>query len=146
VNIENLNQAERILAGYIPLVKKITGKDITLERMKPLMQALGNPQNNLKIIHIAGTSGKTSTAYYLANLLKIAGKKVGLTVSPHLDSITERVQIDLEPLGETEFCQAFGEFIDIIKPVEPEPTYFELLMAFAYWYFAKTGVDYVLQK
>ena len=120
------------------------GRDITLERMTPLMAALGNPEAKLKIIHVAGTSGKTSTAYYVASLLQQTGKKVGLTVSPHVDSVTERVQINMEPLAETEFCRALSEFIELIQNVEPQPTYFELLIAFVYWYFAKANVDYAV--
>ncbi len=142
--IRNILEAEAELAKYIPKVRELLGKDITLERMRPLMKALGNPQHKLKIIHVAGTSGKTSTAYYLASLLKQSGKKVGLTVSPHIDSVTERVQINLKPVSETEFRQALGEFLELIKNVDPEPTYFELMIAFVYWYFAKTKVDYAV--
>ena len=144
--IKNIQEAEQVLAAYIPQVRELLGKDLTLDRMKPLLETLGNPQDQLKIIHIAGTSGKTSTAYYITALLKVAGLKVGLTVSPHLDSVTERVQINLEPLPEAEFCQALGEFLDLIASVEPRPTYFELLIAFAYWYFAKVGVDYAVME
>lgn len=141
---KNLQAAEATLARYVPAVRKITGQQITLERIAPLMERLGNPQNKLKIIHLAGTSGKTSTAYYLASLLQTNGHKVGLTISPHVDSITERLQINLEPLSEREFCDALGEFMDLIQAAQPEPTYFELMVAFAYWYFAKAKVDYAV--
>lgn len=142
--IRSLDEANQLLAAYVPQVRELLGKDLTLARMKPLLNELGNPQNQLKIIHVAGTSGKTSTAYYIASLLKTAGKRVGLTVSPHLDSVTERVQINLEPLPEAVFCQALGQFLDLIAEVEPRPTYFELLIAFVYWYFAKVEVDYAV--
>lgn len=144
MKINTLEQAQAELTKYIPMVRELLGKNITVERIRPLMNVLGNPQDKLKIIHIAGTSGKTSTAYYIASLLRQAGQKVGLTVSPHIDSITERVQIDLKPLSEAEFCGALSEFLELIKNVDPEPTYFELLIAFAYWYFAKTKVDYAV--
>lgn len=142
--VTNLDQANKLLARYVPLAHELTGKDITLRRMLPLMKLLGNSQDNLKIIHIAGTSGKTSTAYYLASLLQASGQKVGLTVSPHLDSVTERVQVNLRPLAEAEFCQALTEFLKIIEKHSDQPTYFEFLIAFAYWYFAKTKVDYAV--
>lgn len=142
--IWNIAEAEKVLAGYIPQVKELLGKDLTLVRMKPLLEVLGNPQDKLKIIHVAGTSGKTSTTYYIASLLKTAGQTVGHTVSPHIDSVTERVQINLEPLPEKEFCQVLGEFIDLIEEVDPQPTYFELIIAFVYWYFAKIRVDYAV--
>lgn len=142
--IRNFAEAETVLARYIPQVRELLGKDITLARMMPLMKLLGNPEKRLKIVHVAGTSGKTSTCYYIANLLGKSGKKVGLTVSPHIDSIAERVQINGQPISETEFCDGLSEFLEIIKNADPTPTYFELLIAFAYWYFAKVGVDYAV--
>ena len=141
---KSIAEAEQVLATYVPQVKELLGKDLTLVRMEPLLAALDNPQNKLRIIHVAGTSGKTSTTYYVAALLKEAGKKVGHTVSPHIDSVTERIQIDLQPLSEAEFCHSLDEFLDLIKDVDPKPTYFELLIAFVYWYFAKAGVDYAV--
>lgn len=143
-HISNIVEAEVILATYIPQVTELLGKDLTLKRMDPLMKLLDHPENKIKLIHVAGTSGKTSTAYYVANLLKLSGKKVGLTVSPHIDSITERVQIDLMPISEAEFCKNLSEFLSIIQYVEPRPTYFELIIAFVYWYFAKADVDYAV--
>lgn len=142
--IRTFDDVNETLAKYIPASRNITGKDITLVRMEPLMAQLGNPERKLKIIHVAGTSGKTSTCYYLAVLLQTANKKVGLTVSPHVVSINERVQVNLEPLCEKDFCAALEEFLKLIKNVRPEPTYFELLIAFVYWYFAKIGVDYAV--
>lgn len=144
MQIKNINDANRLLANYVPQVRELLGTDITLERMWPLMEVLGSPQNKLKVVHISGTSGKTSTAYYIANLLHQSGQRVGLTVSPHIDSVTERIQINGEPINEAEFCANLAEFIEIIKTVKLKPTYFELLMAFAYWYFAKVGVDYAV--
>lgn len=142
--IESLEQANKLLKSYIPAVKEITGKDITLQRMIPLMKLLGNPESDIKIIHIAGTSGKTSTSYYIASLLRASGKKVGLTVSPHIATITERVQINMVPLSEDKFCRELSEFLEAIKLADPQPTYFELVVAFAYWYFAKTKTDYAV--
>ncbi len=147
MKIRSIKEAEVILAGYMPLAREFLGKYLTLERlerMDPLMKYLGNPENKIKVIHIAGTSGKTSTAYYMAGLLKQAGKKVGLTVSPHMDVITERIQINLEPLSEAEFCQRLSEFISLVNESQITPTYFELLIAFVYWYFALVGVDYAV--
>lgn len=144
VQIRDIAEAEKVLAGYMLQVKELLGKDLTLARMKPLLDSLGHPEEKLKIIHIAGTSGKTSTAYYLTSLLAVAGKKAGLTVSPHIDSVTERVQVNLIPMRETDFCQSLSEFLGLIQNVAPKPTYFELMIAFAYWYFAKVSVDYAV--
>ena len=139
--IQNLNDANEALKKYMPAVKYIAGKDITLDRMTRLMSHIGNPQDNLKVIHIAGTSGKTSTSYYTASLLQHMGLNVGLTVSPHIDSVTERIQINGMPLNEAEFCKSLNEFLQLIETSPVEPTYFELLMAFAYWVFNKKRVD-----
>lgn len=144
VIIRNLEEANRALLPYVPLVAQLTGKDVTLERIVPLMALLGNPQDRLKVVHIAGTSGKTSTAYYIAALLNAAGQKTGLTVSPHIDSVAERVQIGGQPLPAAEFCEELGNFLDIIQDVQQPPSYFELLYAFALWVFARRGVDYAV--
>ncbi|HJQ08159.1 MAG TPA: Mur ligase family protein [Candidatus Saccharimonadales bacterium] len=116
----------------------------SLERMRRLMEYLGNPQDTLKVIHVAGTSGKTSTAYYAAALLQAAGKTTGLTVSPHVDEINERIQIGLVPLGEKAFCKALSEFLPIIFASGITPTYFELMVAMAYWQFARHHVEYAV--
>lgn len=144
MTIRNLSEAEQILATYRPDVKEFLGKDMTLERMQPLMDVLGNPQDKLTIVHVAGTSGKTSTAYYIAKMLQLTGNKVGLTVSPHVDSLLERVQLNGVPVSEAEFCQEFTTFLRTIASVEPRPTYFELLIAFVYYYFHKAKVDFAV--
>lgn len=142
--LHSFADADAALQPYIPIVKETIGKDITLDRMRLLMDILGNPQTKLKVIHVAGTSGKTSTAYYIAGLLKAAGQTVGLTVSPHIDVISERIQINLVPLPEAVFCKVLSEFLELIEGITPKPSYFELLMAMAYWYFAKVGVSYAV--
>lgn len=108
------------------------------------MDSLGNPQNLPKSIHIAGTSGKTSTAYYVAALLMQAGKKVGLMTSPHITTINERVQINLEPLPGQEFCAELTIFMNLIEKSGITLTYAEVLYGFAYWEFARQRVDYIV--
>ncbi len=140
--IHNIDEANAALAAFTP--KDGAKIAYTLERMRSLMTYLGNPQNKLKIIHVAGTSGKTSTCYYVAALLKSAGQKVGLTVSPHVDKVNERIQINLAPLKEQEFCSELTDFLELIDASRITPTYFELLVAMAYWQFAKQQVDYAV--
>jgi dihydrofolate synthase/folylpolyglutamate synthase len=108
------------------------------------MDLLGNPQNSYKVIHVAGTCGKSSTCYYLAALLAKTGKKIGLTVSPHVDQVNERVQINLNPLPEQEFCKELSEFLIKVDETGVPLSYFETLVAFAYWEFAKQQVDYAV--
>lgn len=140
--IANFTAANEILKTYIPQMSQ--REAYTLERMTGLMEKLGNPQERYKVIHVAGTSGKTSTAYYITSLLKAHGAKVGLTVSPHVDEVNERLQVGLKPLPEKTFCGNLTRFINIVEKTGIKPTYFELLVAFAYWYFAKTKVDYAV--
>lgn len=142
--LQTLEEANEALLPYVPLVAELTGKDTTLERIQPLMELLGNPHEQLKILHIAGTSGKTSTAYYIAALLTASGEKTGLTVSPHVDSVTERAQINGKALSEAEFCEELGEFLGLIEKAEQKPSYFELLYAFAIWEFVRQGVTYAV--
>lgn len=115
-----------------------------LDTMQKFMAFLGNPQDTLKVIHVAGTSGKTSTAYYAAALLQAEGYTVGLTVSPHVDEVNERVQVNLTPLPEAVFCKELGEFLDMVAASGLTLSYFEVMVGFAYWYFAKVQVDYAV--
>jgi len=142
--LQTLHDAEVALRPYVPLVAQLTGSDTTLDRIKPLMDLLGNPEQKLKIIHIAGTSGKTSTSYYTTALLQQASQKVGLTVSPHVDKISERVQINGRPISDELFCSELEAFLQIIEGAEQQPSYFELLYAFAMWVFARQEVDYAV--
>ncbi len=144
MTIRTIEDANKALRPYVPLVSQLTGKDTTLRRIQPLMKLLGNPQERLRVIHIAGTSGKTSTAYFLSALLGVSGKKVGLTVSPHVDSVTERVQINNKPLTDAVFCSELAEFLAIVRQAPEPPSYFELLYAFSVWVFVRQEVDYAV--
>lgn len=139
--ITTFHQAKKALEAFIP---RQTPSRYNLDQIKALMNFLGQPQNRLRIIHIAGTSGKTSTSYYAAALLTASGAKTGLTVSPHIDEINERLQLNLVPLNEAEYCRAVTEFLDLVGRSRLQPSYFELLVALAYWYFDRAGVDYAV--
>lgn len=143
VMLKSFEDARRVLADYVPAAGGMR-KAYKLDRMRQLMAGLGDPQNKLKIVHVAGTSGKTSTCYYIAALLQSAGQRVGLTISPHVDEINERIQINLSPLPEDEFCYELSKFLNLIEQTSIQPTYFELLIAFAYWEFVRQKVDYAV--
>lgn len=115
-----------------------------LARMQDLADALGNPEKKLKVIHVAGTSGKTSTCYFIASLLKTAGIKTGLTVSPHVDTIRERAQIDLKLFSEEEWGKEISVFFEKVQKSGIRPSYFEFYMNFAFWLFHKKQVEYVV--
>ena len=110
-----------------------------LGRMYALAAALGNPQLKYPIIHIAGTKGKGSTAAFCASALRVAGYKVGLYTSPHLDDFTERIQVNGTPITQAEFVA----LVDRLRPVVasiPKLTTFEISTAMAFAYFADQGV------
>lgn len=138
-----LDQAVEYLLTYSP--EKQTGETYTLGRMKELMSRLGNPQNDIPAVHVAGTSGKTSTSYYIRALLQAHGVRTGLTASPHISSITERVQINGKPLTDAVFLAYLERFLDLIEPWgDIRPTYFELLTAFAFWVFKQENVEWMV--
>jgi dihydrofolate synthase/folylpolyglutamate synthase len=143
MRLQSFADVKEALAAYMPEPGTLKAH-YDLVRIRALMEHLGNPQDTYKTIHIAGTSGKTSTSYYVAALLTEAGYKTGLMVSPHIDEVNERVQVNMVPLPEAEFCAALSEFLEILNTLSIELTYFELLVGFAYWYYAKIKVDYAV--
>lgn len=142
MSIKNFAEANDALVPYWP--SNLRTHLNTLEHIRAFMDFIGNPQDELKVIHVAGTSGKTSTAYYAAALLKAAGKKVGLTVSPHVDQINERVQIGLVPLPEKVFCRELEEFLQLVEASGNGLSYFEVMYTFAFWQFVRAKVDYAV--
>ncbi len=104
-----------------------------------LCEALGNPQQKFKTIHIAGTNGKGSTSHMLAAILQTAGYKTGLYTSPHLKDFRERIKINGQVCSEAFVI----DFTERIKPLinEIEPSFFEITVAMAFDHFAQQGVD-----
>lgn len=141
--IHTFTDVNRVLAEQFMPPASVRIK-FSLERMRTLMKLLDNPQNELRVVHVAGTSGKTSTCYYTSALLAAGGKKVGMTVSPHVDQINERIQLNLVPLPEETFCAYFIEFLRIPGLIELQPSYFEVMIAFAFWVFVRERVDYAV--
>ena len=142
VPITTLQDAEAAASSLgNPQLKKMAGSP---SRMLRLMEFLGNPQDTFLAVHVAGTSGKTSTAYYCAALLEAAGYKVGLAVSPHVYRVNERVQINRVALPEADFCTALNEFLALIEPAKIPLGYFEVFAAFALWHFARLHLDYAV--
>lgn len=142
--VTTFQQAHQLLEKYAPA--NVARPAYTLEYMERFMDFLGNPQDSYKVVHVAGTSGKTSTCYYLASLLGQIGKKIGLSVSPYIDEMNERVQINLVPLPEKQFCEEFSVFLELVNQSNIQLTRFEFLSAFAFWEFARQKVDYVVME
>lgn len=142
MKISNLSQARNTLLKIAS--KKRSPQIDKFSRIREVLKALDNPHENLNIIHVAGTSGKTSTAYYCAEILRRSGKKVGLTVSPHVNDINDRVQIDGSPLSEKIFCEYLEKYLDKINSISEPPTYFELMVGFALYVFSELKVEYAV--
>ena len=138
------DELEREIDMFVANTDIFVRGDQKLGRMRSLMRYLGDPQNRLRVVHIAGTSGKTSTCYFVAAFLKSYGMKVGLTVSPHVVDVRERAQIDLRVFDRDEFGTKLKEFFEIVKRSGVRPSYFEFYMAFAYWLFEREKVDYAV--
>lgn len=112
-------------------------KDLTNTLL--LCNKLGNPQQQFKSIHIAGTNGKGSTSHMLAAILQKAGYKTGLYTSPHLKDFRERIKINGELCTEDFII----DFVEKMKPAiaEIQPSFFEITVAMAFSYFAQANVD-----
>lgn len=116
---------------------------IGTENLASLLERLGNPQDKTRVIHVAGTNGKGSTAKALATLLMEAGFHVGLFTSPHLVSINERIKYDNSDISEEDFVWAF-EMVQ--KQFTVHPSFFEVMFAMAAVYFEKKRPDYVIYE
>lgn len=115
-----------------------------LERIGALCRALGDPQDSLKYIHVAGTNGKGSTSSMLASILKEAGYKVGLYTSPYIYRFNERIKVDGKDISD-------GDLVELVERVKPiadamtdKPTEFELITAIAFLHFKRCGCDIVV--
>ncbi len=112
----------------------------SIDRMRELVGLLAEPQTAYPVVHITGTNGKTSTARILTRLLEVAGLTVGTYTSPHLESITERISRNGEPIPEDEFADAITAIAGVSELMSAPPTYFEALTAAAYRWFADVAV------
>lgn len=113
-----------------------------LDNIRKLCDLFGNPQNQLKMIHIGGTNGKGSTSNMLASVLQEAGYKTGLYNSPHLIDFTERIKIDGENCDK-EFVYEFTQKLRNL-PQEISPSFFEFTTIMAFEYFYQKKVDYAI--
>ncbi len=122
------------------------GWAMNLERVRALLEGLSDPLASLKVIHIAGTKGKGSTAAMIESILRKAGYKAGLFTSPHLIRVNERIRVngreitDLELAGEIMQLKPVAEKVNMLASLG-KLTYFEILTALALCFFAKVNVD-----
>ncbi len=135
-----LARVEKALAGRFPhrMVPD-------LDRMRQLVDLLGHPERAYPSIHLTGTNGKTSTARMIDTLLLAFGLRSGRYTSPHLESVTERISIDGQPVTPEVFVQAYDDVIPYAEIVDSQSaervTFFELLTAMAFSAFADAPID-----
>src|SRR4051812_7129439 len=153
--MSNLHQIETPSTPYGRAVEHLlalghelgTLRKFDLGHMRVLAEALRNPQRRFATVLIAGTNGKGSTAATLASILQTAGQRTGLYTSPHLQRINERIRVNGEQISDPEFAEIHDRVEEIANVLVAErklphpPTFFEMLTAIAFEYFASVRVE-----
>ena len=141
----NYGKALRFLSSLADFerlrIVRYTAANFDLDRMRALLKKLGNPHEQFRSVHIAGTKGKGSTATMVAAMLRGAGYKVGLYTSPHLIDIRERIVVDGEMISQADFARLVRTAEPLVAKVKPTPSYFDVLTAVAFKHFAEQKVD-----
>jgi len=112
-----------------------------LDRVRRVLEALGNPHEQIRSVHVAGTLGKGSTTAMVASMLQGCGYAVGQYTSPHLTDVRERIAINQQQIGRSDFTDLMRQTSAAAAKLGVEPTFFELLTAMAFKYFADQAVD-----
>ncbi len=124
---EELDRRSRVALGF--------------ERIRALLETLGNPHEELKTVQVVGTNGKGTTAVALAGALEVAGVRSGAYLSPHVLSYTERIMLDGDCISEQDFAAVMGEVIALADRHGVPATQFELLTAGALKFFRDRGAE-----
>ena len=135
--------------NYEDAVKLLTSQgkfyiELGLERISKVLELLGNPQDKLKCIHVAGTNGKGSVCAIIASVLKEAGMRVGLYTSPHIFEYTERIKISGKDISKEDFAGYINDVCNLADKNQIHLTEFEILTAVMFKYFADNNVDVIV--
>ena len=122
-------------------VVRYSAENFKLDRMRALLEILGNPHEQFRSIHVAGTNGKGSTIAMMSSMLQGCGYAVGEFTSPHLVDVRERVAVNGEPIGRAEFTELTQRVAEAATKLDEEPAYFEVLTAVGFLAFAEQAVD-----
>lgn len=124
------------------------GSILGLERMNSLLDILGNPQDQLRVIHVAGTNGKGSVCRYIYSVLQEAGFRTGLYTSPYIETFNERIEYDGNCISDGDLDKCTGKVLAAVDVMlargEQSPTEFEVVTAIAFIYFKEKNCDYVV--
>jgi len=163
MQIKSYNEAIRFLENFIGKIRFRIDPEFLkhhdpLTRMRVLLRLIGNPERKFPSVLVGGTAGKGSTAYLISHILTTAGYKTGLTLSPHLQKVNERLQINEEQISDEVFVKMLNLVVSSIEKMKRmsallrpaslgfagqvgAPSYFEILIAMAFKYFAEAKVD-----
>ena len=131
---------------YILAIPKFAEK-IGTENLKLIMERLGDPQDKVRAVHVAGTNGKGSTTEMLRLMLTESGFRTGSFTSPHLVKINERISIDGRMISDEEFILCFRKVMKAISDNSlKHPSFFEFIFAIAALYFAEQGANFVVYE
>ena len=125
------------------------GSRMGLEIISHLLGLLGNPQEKFRSVHITGTSGKGSTTAMIASILEAEGYRVGRFIKPHLSSFTERITINEQEISPEEVVRLLNEAKPLVEQMAHDPrlrhpTFFEVVTAIGFQYFAEQKVDFAV--
>jgi dihydrofolate synthase / folylpolyglutamate synthase len=139
--VETYADVERALLERWPE----TRLEPSLDRIAAFTELLGDPQRSYPVVHLTGTNGKTSTSRMIDTLIRAAGLRTGRFTSPHVESMTERISLDGEPLTEEQFVEAYRDVAPLARMVDEDSThplsFFEMVVGMAYATFANAPVD-----
>jgi len=149
-DVENYEQAVEFLFSRVNYERlsgmQYTGDDFKLDRMRELLRRLGDPQETIPAVHIAGTKGKGSTAALTAQILTAAGIRTALFTSPHISAFEERMAVGGVNPSRHELVELVRQLADVVTdldktPGQMSPTYFEIATALAWLYFTQCRAE-----
>lgn len=126
--------------AYINEPRWLTSR-LGLDRIRELLERLGNPQDGFAVVHVAGTNGKGSTCSFAASMLAAAGYTTGLFTSPYIIEFSDRIKVNGENISDADLCTATLLVREQAEAMEDHPTEFELMTAVAFVHFARSGCD-----
>jgi dihydrofolate synthase/folylpolyglutamate synthase len=139
--VQSYADVERALVARWPE----TRLEPSLDRIEAFTELLGDPQRTYPVLHLTGTNGKTSTSRMIDTLVRTAGLRTGRFTSPHVESMTERISLDGEPLTEDQFVHAYRDVEALARLVDEDSahplSFFEMVVGMAYATFADAPVD-----
>ncbi len=115
-----------------------------LERTFELLSKVGDPQKQLRFVHVAGTNGKGSTCAMLESVMRAAGYRTGMYPSPYIEDFTERIQVDAVPISDEALCELTDTVKAAADTMEDHPSQFEIITAIGMLYFARMKCDVVV--